>query len=235
MQAVYGPLVHACSLNTTVIVSAHTVKGFDKWPDDEADISAIRGSGAVVASSSVVVLYKKPSPTLGRNIRFLRVGRTRAQIDPPEDRYLTLTPEGFSAVSRLYIGTLAEEMTDRKVQELIETLQPVKNADLRKAWPNRAEELVESLRRLQAAGKVQKTGSGKRGDPFTYQMAVSVPPFPAVPRLETEDKDSVPYPVLEGGNGNGDEELRADQEAVRQAEEALSNGEVQAGIIESPR
>jgi hypothetical protein len=170
MQNVYGPLIQACRRNTTVIVSAHTVKGFDRELDEDADIAAIRGSGAVVASSSVVLLYKKPAPALGKNVRFLRVGRTRLELEVPEDRYVTLTPEGFSVMGKLEREMQKLDTLDDRVRGLVERLEPVETATLKEEWSGNVNELTASLKRQIDGGTLTRSGAGKRGDPYTYSV-----------------------------------------------------------------
>lgn len=147
MQAVYAPLVSACKGNTAVVATAHTVKGFDRWPDDEADISAIRGSGAVVASSSVVTLYKKPKDQPNGNVRFFRVARSRYG-DKPGDRYVRLAVDGMETVSALQFMMEAASEIEEKVLALVRQLQPVANPDLEKAWTGDVKDLRSAKRAL---------------------------------------------------------------------------------------
>jgi hypothetical protein len=168
MQKVYGPLVQACRRNTTVVAVAHTRKDFDRMLDDEADIAAIRGSGAVIASSSVVVLYKKPFPVVADNVRLLRVGRTRLEMAAPDDRYVTLTPEGLSTISRLNIEMQKIEAQDEKVLALIQQAQEATMSQLEEAWQGDVRELSRTIKRLREGGRIDRDGGGVRGDPYRY-------------------------------------------------------------------
>jgi AAA domain len=178
MQKVYGPLIQACRRNTTVIVSAHTRKDFDRVLDREASIDDVRGSGAVVASSSVVVLYKKPYPVMEENVRFLKIGRSRLSTPLPEDRYVTLTPEGLVTMSRLERELAKEDALDQAVLALVEKLGNVPEADLRKEWAHDNKELGSRLRKLVKHEKVIRSGNGRKGDPYTYSLS-PFPPFQA--------------------------------------------------------
>jgi hypothetical protein len=170
MQRVYGPLIQACARETSVVVSAHTVKGFDRWDDGEADISAIRGSGAVAAQSSVIVLYKKAYPAVSDNVRFLRVGRTRLQADLPEDRYVTLTSEGMTTMGWVERELLKDQSVNDRALSLVERLSPVSYPDLRAAWSGRPEDLGRAVKRLVDDGRVERDGGGKKGDPYVFRF-----------------------------------------------------------------
>jgi RecA-family ATPase len=172
MQDVLKPLVKAASTyGCAVVAVAHTVKGFDRWDDEDADISAVRGSGAVVASSAVVLLYKKMREDPTSNTRFFRIGRSKMGYDPSNrDLYVSLTGTGLTARPGWAIAAQAVENRDLKVIALIEKMKPVKNADAREAWSGRKKDFDESIKAVHKAGKVTRTGTGKRGDPFMWDV-----------------------------------------------------------------
>jgi len=188
MQEVYGPLTRACRGDTTVISVAHTRKDFDRTSDDEADIDWVRGSGAVVASSSVVLLYKKPSPRMEENVRFLRVGRSRLSTPVPEDRYVTLTPEGLVAMGRMQRELARDEALDKEVLALVERMENSPEGDLRKEWKHDSKELGTRLRRFVKDERVIRSGAGRKGDPYTYSLA----PFARFDEPEDEEATEAP-------------------------------------------
>jgi hypothetical protein len=49
-------------------------------------------------------------------------------------------------------------------------MKPVKHADLRAAWKGRKKDFDESIKSLFNAGKVTRTGAGKRGDPYMWDV-----------------------------------------------------------------
>jgi hypothetical protein len=123
MQSVLKPLVKAASqYGCAVVAVAHTVKSFDRWDDEDADISAIRGSGAVVASSAVVMLYKKMKDDPTGNTRFLRIGRSKIGYDPTNrDLYVNLGDDGrISARPGWAIAAQQVENRDLRIVALIE-------------------------------------------------------------------------------------------------------------------
>ncbi len=170
MQNVYSPLIQACAGNTTVIVSAHTRKDFDRVPDEDSSIDWLRGSGAVVASSSVVLLYKKPFPVMEDNVRFLRVGRSRLSTPVPEDRYVTLTPEGFTTMSRHHREIEVNEVLQNKVLGLVERIGPEKESVLQDAWQGDNIAFGRALRELVKLNRVKRTGKGGKGNPYIYSV-----------------------------------------------------------------
>lgn len=174
MNEVYEPLTEACNTGISVFVTAHTTKYFDRSPDDEASYDFIRGSGGVIASSETVLLYKRLEKDLTSNTRLLRFSRSKLTPTLPSDMYVTMDRTGveMSHVSGVELTMQRmDENEQRALQHIID--HPGKGkTDLRTAWPWRKREFDTLVKGLVAAGKVERHGEGKAGNPYTYEVVV---------------------------------------------------------------
>ncbi len=172
MNLVYRPLVEAAGRGIAVWVNAHTVKTFDKVPEDDVDISGIRGSGSVVANSSVILLYKKLAGDPTADTRFLRNGRTRLGYGGiPRDRYVSLRDGDLVVTSSV---SVAMDKTEHLVKRLLDMIADaggsMTNAELKLKWGADWHTLEEAKTFAVDTGRLVRSGAGKKGNPYTYSV-----------------------------------------------------------------
>lgn len=178
IQEVYRPLVRAAGHGLAVVATAHTVKGFDNYPEDEASIAAVRGSGAVVASSSVVALYKKlrGSPP-GSKDRLLRIGRSRFRMPAGgPDVYVSLEIEGhLSASNGFEVAMRHAQAEEDALCTLIEKNPELTRDEIRERAGTDTRHTDRVLRALVETERVGRSGRGVKGDPYRYLLNGHIP------------------------------------------------------------
>jgi hypothetical protein len=223
MNEVYRPLVKQAARGCAVWAHAHTVKTFDRVPDEDADISAVRGSGAVVANSSVILLYKKVAGNPSSDTRFLRVGRTRLGLGgAPRDRYVALQDGQLVVHGGLFVQMERQEHLVQRVEQMIrEAGGQMSNPDLKRAWRGEWQALVDALGLGVSSGRLRRSGAGRRGSPYVY----SVPQVAARPGENGEAGAAlIPYSVRPPMFPNGNSFL-ADGNAVDSVGRKESHGD----------
>ncbi len=93
MRDMYRPLVKATAQHDLAcLVTAHTTKGFKDRKDSETGFDDIRGSGAVIANSSIILLLKRSSQS--QDFNYLKVDRNKVDYPWLEPFYTRLNASG---------------------------------------------------------------------------------------------------------------------------------------------
>jgi hypothetical protein len=128
----------------------------------------LRGSGALAASADIVVVFKRYAPDTDTDSRrvlevFSRYGASKTVIEREDGRYRVCGTPGQVRRQTETAKVLAVLTEDHRTADEIATA---------------SEELSPSaarvvLKQMWQAGNAQRTGTGKRGDPFKYAKTVS--------------------------------------------------------------
>lgn len=173
-----APLQSAASSGLSVVAVAHTQKSIDTMRDEDVDLQQIRGSGAVVANSTVVALYKKPrAASLRSDTRFFKIARSRFGLPEKDSLYVQLQGDG-QMVQRGVLATAAaaqetcEEKVIRAIESLAEEGHVPKFEDIRERSRVGKAPCKTAVERLVERGDLIRTGSGVRNDPVIYNLKV---------------------------------------------------------------
>lgn len=178
MTEAYKPLMWAVGQGVGVLAVVHTTKAFDALHDEEVGIESVRGSGAVVGNSSIVLLYKVPKDSkLRQNTRYFAFGRSRFGIPAGRARfYVQMDENGFLIpVTSAQVGyekvVAAEQAVLKAVRDLLsQEIVPTKDA-IRAAAGIAKDSCAAALARLEDGGYLKKQGKGVRGDPEHWIVA----------------------------------------------------------------
>lgn len=171
MSEVYAPLVAATRTGVSVLAMAHTVKTFDRMPDEDAELDVIRGSGAVIAGSDVIVLYKKLANAPGSSTRFLKVARSRLSVELPPNRYVTMEDDGtLTAKSGLALYIERQDNLTARVLQHVAAHRDKTQTELRLAWAGRKSDFDATVRLAINDNVIRRTGAGKAGNPYLLEV-----------------------------------------------------------------
>jgi hypothetical protein len=196
--AALEPLQDLARQYGTAVLALHHAP---KTGDDRETIDSPLGSTALAGSADVIMRYKRTGDR-----RILQTVN-RFGDDLPAT-VVTLGPDGWpEAVGSLQEVQASEE--ERAILDAIAANGPMTKDELREALGRQATDLVRTLHRLLRAGRLTRTGSGKRGDPYRYLIPVSVPASTdeASCRIDTEQSGmDVSETLLVRNSAYGDEE-----------------------------
>ena len=176
MTKVYKHMSGVAGNGVSVLATTHTRKDFDASSDDVTDIAAVRGSGAVSASSSVVLLYKKPQETSLRNddVRYFKIGRSRFGIPGEGSFYARLNDKG--ELNRMGKCDLMRSKTRGGEEKVFEAIAEIEGngeqatiALIGKVAGVRRTDAKTALDALEDAERVSHIGKGVKGDPKVYE------------------------------------------------------------------
>jgi len=156
------PLQYAAASGLAVLIVTHQRKSAGEFGD------AVRGSNALTGGVDVVVELERPlaSFALGAHARVLRAVSRFSST--PEELFLELdelnngftpieSPEQVRAASeRLRVADAASGGTSKEMAEEVELPEPT---------------VRRYLKTLLESGHVERSGSGKRGDPYRWNRA----------------------------------------------------------------
>jgi predicted transcriptional regulator len=138
-----------------------------KTGDDRETIDSPLGSTALAGSADIVMRYRRTGDR--------RILQSVSRFgDDTQETVITLDPDGWPAA----IGSLQEVRAQEEEQAILDALAangPLTKDELREVLGRQATDLVRTLHGLLRAGRLTRTGSGKRGDPYRYFTPVSVP------------------------------------------------------------
>jgi replicative DNA helicase len=128
----------------------------------------VRGSGALAASVDIIVVFKRYAPKDDTDVRrvldvFSRYGASKMVIERVDARYRvcgTLGQVKRQAETAKVIAVLTEEM--QTAEEIATASGELSHSAVRTV-----------LKQMAETGQAQRTGTGKRGDPFKYTRTVS--------------------------------------------------------------
>ncbi len=179
VQGAMRPLLKAAGTGCAVLVLAHQRKAAGEYGE------AIRGSNALTAGVDVVLELERAG-SIGADARVLKcVSRYRSGGG---DQVLALGVEGYEARGEL-AGAVAEAERERIFAQI--QLMDAPTADELAEHCGLSKPTVHRhLRALMEAGRVQRTGTGRRGDPFRWsrEFVSSV----QVPYERNESAEAVP-------------------------------------------
>jgi predicted ATP-dependent serine protease len=153
------PLQYAAASGLAVVIVTHQRKSLGEFGE------AVRGSNALTGGVDVVAELERPAPSLSlsKHARVLRaVSRFSStpdelflELDENENMYVAIeSPEEVKAAAeRLRVAEAATGTTSKKIAEEVE----LPEATVRR-----------HLTALLESGHVERTGGGKRGDPFRW-------------------------------------------------------------------
>jgi AAA domain len=166
ITAVMTPLRKLASDGRSVLLVFHTKK------TDGDDGTAVRGSSAIVGAVDILLEMRRMKPGDETDCRRVITSRSR-NPNTPKEIVVELTPDGFRAC-----GSRDEARASQSVEILSKILPPglpgIDTEAIRKKWPTgprtKRAVVVAAIREASAAGKVVRSGAGKRNDPFLYSM-----------------------------------------------------------------
>ena len=154
---VLAPLQEVAAQGHAVIVVRHERKG------GGAVGEAGRGSSAYTGAADIVMSIRRPE---GRAPLTRRVLHALSRFDEtPETLVIERTADGFKSCGDETAAASADDeeaILDALAQETMDTTALEAATDLKRAAAQRA------LKRLLAAGRLTKTGTGHKGSPFLY-------------------------------------------------------------------
>jgi AAA domain-containing protein len=171
MTKALRPLVRAVGTGVSAWATGHTVKTFDDTRDDDVGIQSVRGSGAVIANASIVLLYKRPKPKQGETVRYLSMVRSRLAYDQPSTRYVEKDAIGMREASWIEMKMTGIERSRLDLLKLVDEAGDggIKKADLRDASHMDFSEFATAITGLVVDGKVTESGEGKKGNPVVIK------------------------------------------------------------------
>jgi hypothetical protein len=160
------PLAWAVGTGISTWAIGHTVKTFDDVRDDDVSIGHVRGSGAVVANSSIVLLYKRPKPKQSDSVRYLKMVRSRLAYEDQVDRFITKDVTGMRQADWIETTLKGVDLSRQKILALIDAAGGAElKSTLRDTSGMDGKEFGQVIDGLAGDGKITQTGQGKKGDP----------------------------------------------------------------------
>jgi hypothetical protein len=199
------PLQDIARRHGTAVLALHHAP---KSGDDRETIDAPLGSTALAGAADVVMRYKRTGD------RRILQAVNRFGDDLPET-VVTLGPDGWPEA----IGSLQEIQageTERAILDALAANGPMTRDELQEALGRKATDLVQALQTLVRQGRISRTGSGRKGDPYRYFLPWNNPVEHSVPastdadscRVDTEQSGMAVSETLRERNFvYGDEEL----------------------------
>jgi hypothetical protein len=154
-----------------------------KTGDDRETIDSPLGSTALAGSADIVMRYRRTGDR--------RILQSVSRFgDDTQETVITLDPDGWPAA----IGSLQEVRAQEEEQAILDALAangPLTKDELREVLGRQATDLVRTLHGLLRAGRLTRTGSGKRGDPYRYSLPWNTPVEHSVPASTDADSCGV--------------------------------------------
>jgi 5S rRNA maturation endonuclease (ribonuclease M5) len=159
--AALEPLQDLARQYGTAVLALHHAP---KTGDDRETIDSPLGSTALAGSADVIMRYRRTGDR-----RILQTVN-RFGDDLPET-VITLGPDGWpEAIGSLQEVQASEE--ERAILDAIAANGPMTKDELREALGRKAIDLVRTLQALLRQGRIGRTGSGRKGDPYRYFLIV---------------------------------------------------------------
>jgi predicted transcriptional regulator len=197
------PLQDIARRHGTAVLALHHAP---KTGDDRETIDSPLGSTALAGSADIVMRYRRTGDRLQSVSRF---------GDDTQETVITLDPDGWPAA----IGSLQEVQAheeERAILDAIAANGPMTKDELRETLGRKAVDLAQTLQALLRQGRIGRTGSGRKGDPYRYFLPWNIPVEHSVPastdehscRIDTEQSGmAVSETLRERNSVYGDEEL----------------------------
>ncbi len=169
-----SPLHRWTEIGAAVLLSHHPKKG------DAAEGQAARGSGALAAFVDVIIEMRRYNAADRKDTRRVLTTYSRYEQSPPEvvvdfkeNHYAVVGTKGEANQGdrlRVTKAMLPTALPGRTIEELLE------------AWPSGSSipkpgdrTLAGDLSEAFDAGQVQRSGEGKKGDPYRFWVKDSIP------------------------------------------------------------
>lgn len=160
VQSAVRPLLEAAARECAVLVVAHQRKAAGEFGE------AIRGSNALAAMVDVVLELERAG-SIGPDARVLKcVSRYRSASG---DQVLALGADGYEARGEL-VGAVAEAERERIAAQIARMDAPTAD-ELAEQCGLSKPTALRHLHALEEADRVQRTGGGRRGDPYRWSQA----------------------------------------------------------------
>jgi hypothetical protein len=169
MEAI-APIQAAAAAGLAVLVDRHDRKG-----GGEVGESA-RGSSAFAGAVDIVLRLSRPDGNQRLTIR--KIDALSRFDETPRETLIELTPDGYVALGSV-AAVAFEEARERIIQALSSAWEkPPTEADLiGKPEPSRST-VQRVLKDLTAAKLVERSGTGRRGSPYRWQLIGSLSALP---------------------------------------------------------
>jgi predicted ATP-dependent serine protease len=164
------PLTDAAAKGLAVLVSAHQRKSLGEYGE------AVRGSNALTGAVDVIVEIERATVAEGGSARVLRTV-SRFDQAPPDELVVMLDESGYQAR-----GSLSDVHSEDEREAVFTALadaggpltaeEAAAAADIPKATAHKR------LGELKDAGRVTRTGEGKKGKPYKWQLFSFVTALP---------------------------------------------------------
>ncbi len=190
IQSAMRPLQEIAGAGLAVLVVSHQRKAAGEHGE------AVRGSNALTAAVDVVVEFERAPGSIGDHGRVLKaVSRFGAT---PTDLVVRRTDDGYEAIGELASATAASELerAAMRVAELGEVTAEELAGDIGLSKGT----VQRRLDALLSAGRVVRSGSGKRGDAYRWRTgsdAATGIPYGRIESTAGSGRDRPTGPVLE--------------------------------------
>ena len=173
-----APLMDAAGTGLAVVISAHQRKSLGEYGE------AVRGSNALTGAVDVIVELERAKPVEGGSARVLRTV-SRFDQAPPDELVVVLEEAGYQARGSL-ADVHADEQRESVLAAIDAAIEPLAAADVAEAVDIPKATAHDRLGELVAAGKVERSGAGKKGDPFKWARIRFVGASPLSDESNTE-------------------------------------------------
>ena len=174
--AALGPLQDIARRHGTAVLALHHAP---KSGDDRETIDSPLGSTALAGAADIVMRYRRTGDR--------RILQSVSRFgDDTQETVITLDPDGWPTA----IGSLQEVQANEEERAVLDALAangPMTKDELRDALGRKAVDLVHALQALCRQGRIIRTGSGRRGDPYRYALPWNIPVEHSVPASTDED------------------------------------------------
>jgi hypothetical protein len=143
---------------------AHMLLVHHAGKGDRTGFDAILGSTAIVGTVDVALLLRRREDNTRTIATLQRTGE-----DLPES-VLTLDAHQEPRIEGTRADYDAKQAAERVLEWLEKQSEPVTRDDVKGAVEGRAEVVLGALQRLVDARRVERTGEGKKGNPYLFQM-----------------------------------------------------------------
>lgn len=161
IQSAMRPLLEIAGDGRAVLVVSHQRKAAGEHGE------AVRGSNALTAAVDIVVELERAPGSIGDRGRVLKAMSRYSAT--PDDLVVRRTDHEYEAIGELAGATAASELD--RVTTLLAELGEVTAEELADAADLSKGTAQRRLGALLAAGRVVRSGSGNRGDPYHWRLA----------------------------------------------------------------
>jgi predicted ATP-dependent serine protease len=164
------PLTDAAAGGLAVLVSAHQRKSFGEFGE------AVRGSNALTGAVDIIVEIERAKVADGGSARVLRTV-SRFDQAPPDELVVMLDADGYQARGSLVDVRTGDER-EAVFSAVALSLTALRAEDVAAATDIPKATAHKRLGELMDQGRLTRTGEGKKGDPYLWQLFDSSRPEP---------------------------------------------------------